>query len=75
MPVNSRKYCLVNSSVTHDIAKIDNYSVYRWLGNNANYKDPDQTAGSLIRVHSVCFCGTGVHLKICRYNTQMTFSG
>ena len=28
VPVNSRKYCLVNSSVSHDIAKIDNYSVY-----------------------------------------------
>ena len=26
-----------NSSVTHDIAKIDNYSVYRRLGNNKEY--------------------------------------
>ena len=26
-----------NSSVTHDIAKIDNYSVYRRLGNNFDY--------------------------------------
>ena len=26
-----------NSSVTHDIAKIDNYSVYRWLGNKIIY--------------------------------------
>ena len=23
--------------MTHDIAKIDNYSVYRRLGNNSNY--------------------------------------
>ena len=37
MSVNSQKYWLVNSSVTHDIAKIDNYSVYRWLGNTYNY--------------------------------------
>ena len=27
----------LNSSVTHDIAKIDNYSIYRGLGNNYNY--------------------------------------
>ena len=27
-----------NSSVTYDIAKIDNYSVYRQLGNNRNYR-------------------------------------
>ena len=26
MLVNSRKYCIVNSSVTHDIAKMDNIS-------------------------------------------------
>ena len=34
MPVKSQ----VNSSVTHDIAKIDNYSVYRHLGNKFTYK-------------------------------------
>ena len=33
MPVNTLTYCLFDSSVTHDIAKIDNYSVYRRLGN------------------------------------------
>ena len=37
MLVNSRKYSLVNSSVTHVIAKIDNYSVYRQFGNNFYY--------------------------------------
>ena len=38
MPVNSQKYCLVNSSVTHDIEKIDGYSVYRRLGNTIGYR-------------------------------------
>ena len=32
-----KKYCLGNSSVTHEIAKIDNYSVYRWFGINFDY--------------------------------------
>ena len=33
MPVNSLKNCLVNSSVTHDIAK-NRQTVYKQIGNN-----------------------------------------
>ena len=37
VPVNIQNYSLGNSSVTPDIAKIDNYSVFRQLGNNICY--------------------------------------
>ena len=32
-----QNYCPVNSSVTHGIAKMDNYSLYRRLGNKFIY--------------------------------------
>ena len=32
VPVNIKNYCLSNSSVTHEITKIGNYSIYRRLG-------------------------------------------
>ena len=37
VPVNIQNYCQGNSSVTLEIAKMDNYSVYRRLGNNSLY--------------------------------------
>ena len=39
--VNSRKYCLVNRAMTHDIAKHRQLLVYRRLGNNLNYYPVD----------------------------------
>ena len=38
VPVNIKNYCPSSSSLTYDIAKIDNYSLYRQLGNENSYK-------------------------------------